>query len=63
MGRDTFSSLAPYLSAIRYVNYLERDAREAAAVAYGPNLPRLRDLKTKWDPDNVFHHNVNIPPR
>ena len=62
-ARDTFSSLAPYLSAIRYVNYLERDAREAAAVAYGPNLPRLRDLKTKWDPDNVFHHNVNIPPR
>jgi FAD/FMN-containing dehydrogenase len=62
-ARDTFASLAPYLASIRYVNYLEPDAREAAAAAYGPNLPRLRDLKTKWDPDNVFRHNVNIPPR
>jgi hypothetical protein len=45
------------------VNYLEGDAADAAAVAYGPNLPRLRDLKSKWDPDNFFHHNVNILPR
>ena len=45
------------------MNYLESDAPEAAAVAYGPNLHRLRDLKRKWDPDNVFHNNVNILPR
>jgi len=29
----------------------------------GPNLSRLRELKTKWDPDNFFHKNVNILPR
>jgi hypothetical protein len=61
--RETFSSLTPYLAPTRYVNYLEGDAADAAAVAYGPNLPRLRDLKSKWDPDNFFHHNVNILPR
>ena len=32
-------------------------------VAYGPNLGRLRDLKTKYDPENFFHTNVNILPR
>ena len=62
-ARETFSSLTPYLAPTRYVNYLEGDATEVAAVAYGPNLHRLRDLKTKWDPDNVFHKNVNILPR
>jgi FAD/FMN-containing dehydrogenase len=45
------------------VNYLESDAANPALSAYGPNLPRLRELKRKWDPDNVFHHNVNIVPR
>jgi len=62
-ARETFSSLTPYLAPTRYMNYLESDAPEAAAVAYGPNLHRLRDLKRKWDPDNVFHNNVNILPR
>lgn len=61
-ARETFSSLTPYLAPTRYVNYLEGDAAEAAAAAYGPNLHRLRDLKTTWDPDNVFHKNVNILP-
>jgi hypothetical protein len=62
-ARETFSPLTPYLAATRYVNYQEGDATEAAAVAYGPHLPRLRDLRTTWDPENVFHKNVNILPR
>jgi hypothetical protein len=62
-ARETFSSVTPYLAPTRYVNYLEGDATDAAAVAYGSNLSRLRDLKAKWDPDNFFHHNVNILPR
>ena len=28
----------------------------------GPNLSRLRAIKTKFDPRNFFKHNVNIPP-
>ena len=48
---------------MRYVNYLEDDALDAASVAYGPNLDRLRAIKTTYDPANVFRHNVNIPPQ
>jgi len=61
-ARETFSALTPYLASTRYVNYLEEDAPNPAAVAYGPNLQRLRELKTKWDPTNFFRRNVNIQP-
>ena len=62
-ARDTFASLRPYLAPTRYVNYLEEDAPDAATVAYGPNLPRLRTIKTKYDPRNFFRHNVNVLPK
>ena len=44
-ARDTFSALTPYLAPARYLNYLEADAVDPAAVAYGPNVGRLRELK------------------
>ena len=62
--RDTYKALGPFLGNTRYVNYLDVDeAGDPAAVAYGPNYARLRDVKAKHDPDNVFHVNVNIKPR
>jgi hypothetical protein len=45
------------------MNYLEADAPDPAAVACGPNLERLREVKAKWDPDNFFRRNVNIVPK
>jgi hypothetical protein len=63
-ARDSFAALKPYLAETRYVNYLENDeAGDPAAVAYGANYSRLRDLKTKYDPENFFSGNVNIRPR
>jgi FAD/FMN-containing dehydrogenase len=61
-AHEAFASLKPYLSSARYVNYLEDDATDGAAVAYGPNLPRLRALKTRFDPANFFKQNVNVIP-
>lgn len=31
--------------------------------SYGPNYDRLGALKTHFDPDNLFHENLNILSR
>ncbi|HXF73740.1 MAG TPA: FAD-binding oxidoreductase [Actinomycetota bacterium] len=62
--KDVYAAMRPYLAERRYVNYLDRDDAEASVTAvYGPNASRLAALKQRWDPDNVFHLNHNIPPR
>jgi len=63
--RDTFEALQQYFGTVRYVNYLADDETDnpAIAAAYGPNYARLRELKAKFDPENVFRTNVNIAPK
>ena len=63
--RDTYNSLTPFLSSKRYMNYMnEDDLRDTGSLAavYGANLPRLRQIKKQYDPENVFHLNLNIQP-
>jgi FAD/FMN-containing dehydrogenase len=61
--RESYAALRPYLGNFRYVNYLAEDeGGNPVGDAYGPNYQRLRTLKAKYDPDNFFHTNVNIPP-
>ena len=68
--RETYAALpAPgrtssrSASKFRYVNYLAEDeVGNPVADAYGPNYQRLRALKSKYDPENFFHTNVNITP-
>ena len=45
-----------------YVNYLDADEPTRVSSAYGPNLQRLRTLKRRYDPHNLFHLNQNIDP-
>lgn len=61
-ARGTYRSLEPYLGSTRYVNYLGQDEDDPARAAYGGNYERLRAIKRTYDPENVFHVNVNIPP-
>ncbi len=62
-ARETYAAMRPYFAKGRYVNYLDHDeAGDSVAAAYGPNYARLRELKTKYDPDNWFHLNQNIQP-
>jgi FAD/FMN-containing dehydrogenase len=61
-ARDTYDVLKPHFGKTRYLNYLEEDAAETAAAIYGPNYNRLREIKRKYDPENVFKANVNIAP-
>jgi len=61
-ARQTYKDMEPYFADARYVNYLDDDELEDMGSVYGPNLARLRKLKAKYDPDNVFHLNQNIRP-
>jgi FAD/FMN-containing dehydrogenase len=61
--RDTFAALRPHFATGRWLNYLGDDqADDAIRAAYGPNYERLRDVKRRYDPDNVFRMNHNIAP-
>jgi FAD/FMN-containing dehydrogenase len=55
--------MRPFMASGRYVNYLGGDeAEDAVAAAYGPNYARLRAVKRRYDPENVFRMNQNILP-
>jgi FAD/FMN-containing dehydrogenase len=61
--RETYAALAPHFAARRWLNYLGDDqADDAVRAAYGPNYDRLREIKRRYDPTNVFHLNHNIAP-
>jgi FAD/FMN-containing dehydrogenase len=62
-ARESYDAMGPYFANARYVNYLGDDEGEdAVATAYGPNYQRLRTLKGKYDPTNLFRYNQNIRP-
>ena len=61
--RETFAALRPHFERRRWLNYLGDDqAEDAIRAAYGANYERLREIKRRYDPDNVFHLNHNIAP-
>jgi FAD/FMN-containing dehydrogenase len=46
-----------------YVNFLSDEGPARVREAYpGPTWDRLVEVKRRWDPDNLFRHNQNIPP-
>jgi FAD/FMN-containing dehydrogenase len=58
-----FAALSPFREGV-YINFLDRDEQpDRIREAYGEGIyERLRDVKTEYDPDNVFHYNQNIRP-
>jgi FAD/FMN-containing dehydrogenase len=60
--RDFWSSLRPWQEGV-YVNFLGDEGAERVRQSYGPKkYERLQALKQKYDPDNFFRINQNIPP-
>jgi FAD/FMN-containing dehydrogenase len=46
-----------------YVGFLGEEDESTVRAAYpGPTWDRLREVKRRYDPDNVFQLNHNIPP-
>jgi hypothetical protein len=60
-ARAYWSALSPYHTSV-YVNFLMDEGEERIRQAYGAKYDRLKTLKRKYDPDNFFRLNQNIPP-
>jgi FAD/FMN-containing dehydrogenase len=63
--REAWNRLAPHSTGAAYLNYLgieERDAEMLVRSAFGSNFDRLVEIKTKYDPTNLFRLNQNIKP-
>jgi FAD/FMN-containing dehydrogenase len=61
-ARRCAAALEPFAAGV-YVNALGDEGDEGVRRAYpAAELARLTELKTAYDPGNVFHLNQNIPP-
>jgi FAD/FMN-containing dehydrogenase len=60
--KETWKGIAPFTSGM-YANLNLKEADPRIVGAYGPNLARLTEIKTRFDPKNLFHLNPNIKPR
>jgi FAD/FMN-containing dehydrogenase len=61
--RDEWRRLEPELLGSVYINHFAPEDRpEKFRASYGENYMRLRSLKAKYDPMNLFRMNANIPP-
>jgi FAD/FMN-containing dehydrogenase len=53
--------LAPHTSGRAYQNFADPDLPRPLDAYYGANLPRLVEVKRRYDPDDRFHHDQSIP--
>jgi FAD/FMN-containing dehydrogenase len=53
-------AMAPYAEG-SYINVPDSSINDLG-IYYGDNLARLREVKSKYDPENVFHFEQSIPP-
>lgn len=61
-SRNFWSALQPHHTGV-YVNFLMDEGEDRIRQAYGAaKYERLQALKRKYDPDNFFRLNQNIPP-
>jgi FAD/FMN-containing dehydrogenase len=63
-ARDLWSALEKHSTGGIYLNFpgLGEEKEELVRAGYGANFERLAQLKSKYDPTNLFRMNLNIPP-
>lgn len=60
-ARDAHEAMTPHATGGVYSNFVpEKDGNQQAA--YRENYDRMVEVKTKWDPENVFRLNHNVEP-
>ncbi|TDQ02716.1 MULTISPECIES: FAD-binding oxidoreductase [unclassified Leifsonia] len=61
-AREYWEALHPTSAGGGYVNFLMNEGADRVRASYRGNYARLAAIKERYDPDNVFHVNQNIPP-
>lgn len=60
--RSFYDAVAPHATGGVYSNYMDFDEEDRVRSAFGDNFERLRQVKAKYDPENLFRLNQNIQP-
>ncbi len=61
-ARDYWNALHPYSMGGAYVNFMMEEGDDRVKATFGENYKRLVQIKTKYDPTNLFRVNQNIAP-
>ena len=61
-ARDYWQELHPTSAGGAYVNFLMNEGQDRVKASYRGNYDRLAQIKSRYDPDNIFHINQNIRP-
>ena len=59
---ELYAAMRPYMPGAAYVNYCDLDLTDWPSAYWGQNLARLKQIKSAFDPDNVFRHAQSVRP-
>jgi hypothetical protein len=61
-ARSYSEELHPYSAGGAYVNFMMDEGEDRIRATYRDSYERLSVVKSKYDPQNVFHINQNVKP-
>ncbi len=61
-ARDYWDATHPHSAPGAYINFMMEEGTDRIEATYGDNYARLRQIKAKYDPGNLFRVNQNIAP-
>jgi hypothetical protein len=61
-ARGYWEELHPYSSGGAYINFMMDEGEDRIKETYRGNFERLSTIKSRYDPNNLFHINQNIKP-